>query len=44
MAEGNDETAMALRKRGVHVHLYGASELNRGEGGPTCLTRPLLRG
>ena len=43
LAEGNDETAMALRARAVHVHLYAASELNKGEGGPTCLTRPLLR-
>ena len=22
---------------------YAASEINKGEGGPTCLTRPLLR-
>jgi len=25
------------------VHVYEASEISKGEGGPTCLTRPLLR-
>jgi arginine deiminase len=25
------------------VHEYAASELSKGDGGPTCLTRPLLR-
>jgi N-dimethylarginine dimethylaminohydrolase len=40
---GNDRTAEALEDRGVEVHRYDASEINRGEGGPTCLTRPLLR-
>src|SRR6266542_52619 len=25
------------------VHVYPASELAKGNGGPTCLTRPLLR-
>ena len=44
MAEGNDATAKALRHHGVEVHLYAASEINKGEGGPTCLTRPILRG
>ena len=43
IAEGNDETAMLLRQRGVHVHIYSASQINKGEGGPTCLTRPLWR-
>lgn len=43
MAAGNDATAAALRERGVDVHTYDASQINRGEGGPTCLTRPLLR-
>ncbi len=43
IAEGNDETAMALRQRGVKVHVYPASEINKGEGGPTCLTRPIWR-
>jgi len=26
------------------VHTYAASEINKGDGGPTCLTRPILRG
>jgi N-dimethylarginine dimethylaminohydrolase len=44
MAAGNDVTAKALRDHGVEVHTYEASEINKGEGGPTCLTRPILRG
>jgi N-dimethylarginine dimethylaminohydrolase len=44
MAAGNDATAKALRDHGVEVHTYEASEINKGEGGPTCLTRPILRG
>jgi len=44
LAEGNDATAKALRDHGVAVHTYAASEINKGEGGPTCLTRPILRG
>lgn len=43
MAKGNDATAAALRERGVAVHFYEASEINKGEGGPTCLTRPVHR-
>jgi dimethylargininase len=44
VAEGNEATAKALRDHGVEVHAYAASELNKGEGGPTCLTRPIHRG
>lgn len=44
VAEGNDATAAALRHHGVEVHTYEASEINKGEGGPTCLTRPIHRG
>ncbi|HKH17956.1 MAG TPA: arginine deiminase family protein [Solirubrobacteraceae bacterium] len=34
-----------LEKRGVEVHVYDGSELSlKGDGGPTCLTQPLLRG
>ncbi|MBK9738862.1 MAG: hypothetical protein IPO93_05025 [Actinobacteria bacterium] len=44
IAQGNDATVKALRDHGVEVHVYEASEINKGEGGPTCLTRPLLRG
>lgn len=40
---GNPTVAAALRAHGVEVHHYEASELNKGEGGPTCLTRPLRR-
>jgi N-dimethylarginine dimethylaminohydrolase len=32
-------------RRGVEVHVYDGSELSlKGDGGPTCLTAPLLRG
>jgi arginine deiminase len=35
----------ALEARGVEVHVYDGSELSlKGDGGPTCLTAPLLRG
>ncbi|MDP4804679.1 MAG: arginine deiminase family protein [Candidatus Nanopelagicales bacterium] len=43
IAEGNESTATLLRNHGVSVHTYNASEINKGEGGPTCLTRPIHR-
>lgn len=43
MASGNDATAGLLRDHGVDVHVYQASEISKGEGGPTCLTRPIFR-
>ncbi len=43
IASGNDATVESLRNHGVDVHVYEASEITKGEGGPTCLTRPLLR-
>lgn len=43
IAAGNDATVELLRNNGVDVHVYEASEISKGEGGPTCLTRPLLR-
>ena len=43
IASGNDATVQLLRDHGVEVHVYEASEISKGEGGPTCLTRPLLR-
>lgn len=43
IAEGNDATAKLLRDAGVRVHTYAASQINKGEGGPTCLTRPIAR-
>jgi N-dimethylarginine dimethylaminohydrolase len=45
MAEGNPRTAAALAGVGCEVHSYPASEIGiNGSGGPTCLTRPILRG
>jgi dimethylargininase len=45
MAEGNPQTQRALLERGCEVHTFPASEIGvNGSGGPTCLTRPLLRG
>jgi dimethylargininase len=42
--EGNPETRRRLDRAGVDVRVYSGDELSRkGEGGPTCLTRPLLR-
>ena len=43
VADGNPKTRRALEAVGVEVHVYAASELSKGDGGPTCLTRPLLR-
>jgi dimethylargininase len=43
--EGNDVTRKRLEAAGVDVRTYGGDEISRkGDGGPTCLTRPLLRG
>ena len=45
MVEGNPETRHRLLGAGVDVFTYRGDEISRkGEGGPTCLTRPLLRG
>jgi N-dimethylarginine dimethylaminohydrolase len=44
MADSAPRTRKALEHAGVDVHTYAANELNKGDGGPTCLTRPLLRG
>ena len=42
--EGNEETRKRLQGAGVDVSVYRGSEISRkGDGGPTCLTRPLLR-
>jgi dimethylargininase len=42
--EGNDETRRRLERAGVDVTVYRGNEISRkGDGGPTCLTRPLLR-
>src|SRR5919197_1441252 len=43
--DGNPETRRRLEQAGVDVRVYKGEELSRkGDGGPTCLTRPLLRG
>ncbi len=39
----NPRTRAALEAAGVEVRTYPAVELSKGDGGPTCLTRPLLR-
>jgi N-dimethylarginine dimethylaminohydrolase len=45
MVDGVPAVRRALEARGVEVHVYDGSELSlKGDGGPTCLTAPLLRG
>jgi len=45
LAEGNPATAAALARAGCEVHTYPATEIGiNGSGGPTCMTRPILRG
>jgi arginine deiminase len=41
--EGNPETRRRLEQAGVEVLAYEGTELSKGDGGPTCLTCPLLR-
>ena len=44
LAAGNPEIEGKLRKSGVTVHVFnGANVAVKGDGGPTCLTAPLLR-
>ena len=44
MVEGNPETEKRLRAAGVKVEVFKGYEICRkGEGGPTCMTRPLVR-
>jgi dimethylargininase len=44
LAEGNPRTAAALGVAGCEVHTYPATEIGiNGSGGPTCMTRPILR-
>jgi arginine deiminase len=41
---GNPRTIEVLNKAGIDVQTYEGTEISRkGAGGPTCLTRPLLR-
>ena len=45
MLEGNPVTQQRLAEAGCEVLTYRGEEISRqGEGGPTCLTRPLERG
>ena len=45
LADGNPRTAAALAGAGCEVHTYPATEIGvNGSGGPTCMTRPILRG
>lgn len=42
--DGNPETRKRMERAGVEVVVYRGDEISRkGDGGPTCLTRPLLR-
>ena len=44
MAEGNPVTQVTLDAAGCEVHTYAAAEIGlNGSGGPTCMTRPILR-
>jgi N-dimethylarginine dimethylaminohydrolase len=41
---GNDQTRRRMERSGVDVVVYRGNEIStKGDGGPTCLTRPLLR-
>lgn len=42
--DGNPETRKRMERSGVDVAVYRGEEISKkGDGGPTCLTRPLLR-
>lgn len=42
--EGNPETRKRMEAAGVDVRVYAGDHIShKGEGGPTCLARPLLR-
>jgi dimethylargininase len=41
--DGNPETRRRMEAAGVEVQVYEGTELSKGDGGPTCLTRPVLR-
>jgi dimethylargininase len=43
-AAGNPKVAAAMTAHGIEVHTYPATEIGvNGSGGPTCMTRPILR-
>ncbi len=42
--DGNPRVRRAMEARGIEVHAYQGTEVSlKGDGGPTCLTRELLR-
>jgi N-dimethylarginine dimethylaminohydrolase len=44
LAEGNPVSTSALVAAGCEVHTYPATQIGiNGSGGPTCMTRPILR-
>jgi N-dimethylarginine dimethylaminohydrolase len=44
MVDAAPKVRKALEAKGVEVHTYDGSDLSlKGDGGPTCLTAPLLR-
>jgi dimethylargininase len=43
LPEQNVETRRRLEAAGVDAVVYRADELSKGDGGPTCLTLPLVR-
>jgi N-dimethylarginine dimethylaminohydrolase len=45
MLDGNPVTQRGLEQAGATVKVFDGRELSlKGTGGPTCLTRPVLRG
>lgn len=45
MVDGNPETLKRMKAKDVRVEVISGAEICRkGEGGPTCMTRPLVRG
>lgn len=44
MLAGNPQTQERLEREGVEVHVFRGNEIcHKGAGGPTCLTRPMVR-
>ena len=44
VVDGNPKARRAMEAAGVEVHAYDGSEISlKGDGGPTCLTRPIWR-
>jgi len=44
MVAGNDKSIEVVRAAGCEVHAFQGEEISKNRtGGPTCLTRPILR-